>query len=348
MLKRKETKREEVDRPRIAVTMGDPNGIGPEVVIRSLSDSRLGRYIDAFVVGSAHVLRRHMEVLGLRDFEVSLYPDRSGRITVLDVVPDESPTVDFGKVTSTAGRLSMLSVERAVRLCMQGDAHAMVTAPISKSAIHLAGFAVPGHTEYIAGLTGAERYTMLMVSDNLRVGLVTAHIPVWDVPKQVTQEAILGKIRVLSDSLRRDFGVARPAISVLGLNPHAGEGGVLGREEKETIVPAIEQAKEEGFLVFGPYAADGFFGTRSYLSTDAVLAMYHDQGLVPFKALTFNSGVNYSAGLPIVRTSPDHGTAFDIAGKGKALPDSLRTALYVATDISRRRAAAAAASDDDA
>ena len=186
---------------------------------------------------------------------------------------------------------------------------------------------------------------MMMVSDNLRIGLVTAHVPIEQVPGLVTREAILEKIHVLSHSLQVDFGVARPRIAVLGLNPHAGEGGVLGREEKETIVPAIEEANADGYLVSGPHAADGFFGTRSYLSSDAVLAMYHDQGLVPFKTLTFNTGVNFTAGLPIVRTSPDHGTAFDIAGKGKAQPDSLRTALYIATDISRRRAQAS--SDDD-
>jgi 4-hydroxythreonine-4-phosphate dehydrogenase len=220
---------------------------------------------------------------------------------------------------------------------MNGAADAMVTAPISKEAIHLAGFSAPGHTEYIAGLTGTPSYTMMMVSDNLRIGLVTTHMPVKEVPGSVTIEAILDKIQVLSASLKSDFGVARPRIAVLGLNPHAGEAGVLGREENETIVPAIEKANADGFLVSGPHAADGFFGTRSYLSSDAVLAMYHDQGLVPFKTLTFNTGVNYTAGLPIIRTSPDHGTAFDIAGKGKALPDSLRTALYIATDISRRR-----------
>ncbi len=317
--------------------MGDSNGIGPEVIIRSLSDARLGRYIDAFVVGSAAVVRQHMDSLGLRDFSLSIHPDTSGRITVLDVVPEEKPTVEFGKVTATSGRLAMLSVERAVRLCLGGEADAMVTAPISKEAIHLAGFSFPGHTEYIASLTGTESFTMMMVSDNLRVGLVTAHLPVGDVPEKITQESILEKIRVISASLKVDFGVERPKISILGLNPHAGEGGVLGREEKETIIPAIEKAIAEGYLVFGPHAADGFFGTRAYMSTDAVLAMYHDQGLVPFKTLTFNSGVNFTAGLPIIRTSPDHGTAFDIAGKGKAQPDSLRTALYVATDVARRR-----------
>lgn len=338
MLKKKEQRESEVSRPRVAVTMGDPNGIGPEVIIRSLADSRLGQYIDAFVVGSAAVLKRHMEVLGLHDIELSLFPDRSGRITVLDISPDEEPPVEFGKVTASSGRLAMISVERAVRMCHSREADAMVTAPISKKAVHLAGFSSPGHTEYIAGLIGASAYMMMMVSDNLRIGLVTTHIPIHEVPSAVTRESILDKIEVVSRSLQTDFGVSRPRIAVLGLNPHAGEGGVLGQEERETIIPAIEQANEQGFHVSGPHAADGFFGTRSYLSSDAVLAMYHDQGLVPFKTLTFNTGVNFTAGLSIIRTSPDHGTAFDIAGRGKAVPDSLRTALYVATDIARRRA----------
>ncbi len=324
-------------RPRVVISMGDPNGIGPEVVVKSLADARLRRYVDPIVTGSVAVIEQHIAQLGLKELPVSTYPDRTGRIVVLDVVPDEKPSVEFGKITATAGRLAMMSVERAVRLCIDGDADAMVTAPLSKEAINLAGFNLPGHTEFIANLTGTGSFTMMMVSDSIRVGLVTAHVPIWDVPKLVTKEAILDKIRVIGSSLRSDFGVPRPKIAVLGLNPHAGEGGVLGREENETIKPAVAAACEEGFSVLGPYPADGFFASRSYLSVDAVLAMYHDQGLIPFKTLTFNTGVNFTAGLPIVRTSPDHGTAFDIAGQGKASPDSFRTALYVALDVARRR-----------
>lgn len=317
--------------------MGDPNGIGPEVIVKALADKRLRKYVDPVVTGSASVLRQHIERLGLKDFDVTLYPDRSGRITVLDVVPDEEPSVEFGRVTATAGRIAMMSVEKAVRLCIDGESDAMVTAPLSKEAINKAGFNLPGHTEFIANLTGTSSFTMMMVSDSLRVGLVTGHVPIWDVPKLVTREAIMDKIRVIGKSLVEDFGVPRPKIAVLGLNPHAGEGGVIGREETETIKPAVATACDEGYSVLGPYPADGFFASRSYLSVDAVLAMYHDQGLIPFKTLTFNTGVNFTAGLPIVRTSPDHGTAFDIAGQRKALPDSFRTALYVALDVARRR-----------
>ncbi len=334
------------DRPRIVITMGDPNGIGPEVIVKSLADARLTRYVDPFVTGSTAVLEQHVERLGLRDFTISRYPDRSGRIVVFDVVPDEQPTVEFGKITPTAGRLAMISVEKATRLCMSGEADAMVTAPLSKEAINLAGFNLPGHTEFIASLTGTSSYTMMMVSDSLRVGLVTGHLPLCEVPQHITQDAILDKIRVITQSLRQDFAVTHPKVAVLGLNPHAGEGGVLGPEENETIKPAVEAACREGHLAFGPYPADGFFASRAYLTFDAVLAMYHDQGLIPFKTLTFNTGVNFTAGLPIVRTSPDHGTAFDIAGDRKASPDSFRTALYVALDVARRRTSVGADESD--
>ncbi len=334
------------DRPRIVITMGDPNGIGPEVIVKSLADARLTRYVDPFVTGSTAVLEQHVERLGLRDFTISRYPDRSGRIVVFDVVPDEQPTVEFGKITPTAGRLAMISVEKATRLCMSGEADAMVTAPLSKEAINLAGFNLPGHTEFIASLTGTSSYTMMMVSDSLRVGLVTGHLPLCEVPQHITQDAILDKIRVITQSLRQDFAVTHPKVAVLGLNPHAGEGGVLGPEENRTIKPAVEAACREGHLAFGPYPADGFFASRAYLTFDAVLAMYHDQGLIPFKTLTFNTGVNFTAGLPIVRTSPDHGTAFDIAGDRKASPDSFRTALYVALDVARRRTSVGADESD--
>ncbi|MDX1429757.1 MAG: 4-hydroxythreonine-4-phosphate dehydrogenase PdxA [Rhodothermales bacterium] len=324
-------------RPRIVISMGDPNGIGPEVVVKTLADGRLRKYVDPVVTGSVKIIEQHIERIGLKELSVSAYPDCSGGVAVLDVVPGEQPAVEFGKITATAGRLAMMSVEKAVRLCLDGTADAMVTAPLSKEAIHLAGFNLPGHTEFIANLTGSSSFTMMMVSDSIRVGLVTGHVPIWDVPKLVTKEAILDKIRVIGASLVNDFGVARPKIAVLGLNPHAGEGGVIGREENDTIKPAVAEACEEGYSVLGPYPADGFFASRSFRSVDAVLAMYHDQGLIPFKTLTFNTGVNFTAGLPIVRTSPDHGTAFDIAGTGKATPDSFRTALYVALDVARRR-----------
>ena len=329
-------------RPRIAVTLGDPNGVGPEVVLKCLTDSRLMKFVEPLLVGSAHVLKVHANKLGYRELRIHVVqqaPERlqEGGLTVLDTAKGDKPRVAFGQVTQEAGRLAMKAVEAAIDLCLDGYVEAMVTAPISKEAIVLAGYEAPGHTEFITRRTGSDTYTMMLVSDELRVGLVTGHIPIWDVPKRVTSEAILEKIRVISASLVQDFGIDRPKIAVLGLNPHAGEGGVLGREETETILPAIERSCEEGNLVFGPFPADSFFGIGAYRLYDAVLAMYHDQGLIPFKTLAFESGVNFTAGLPIVRTSPDHGTAFNIAGEGKASPGSMRSAVYLALDIIRRR-----------
>ena len=329
-------------RPRIAVTLGDPNGVGPEVVLKCLTDSRLMKFVEPLLVGSAHVLTVHANKLGYRDLRIHVVQQppeglQEGGLTILDVAKGDKPDVAFGQVTRDAGSLAMKAVEVATDLCLEGHAEAMVTAPISKEAIVLAGYESPGHTEFITRRAGSGSYTMMLVSDELRVGLVTGHIPIWDVPKRVTIEAILEKIRVISASLSQDFGVDRPKIAVLGLNPHAGDGGVLGREETDAILPAIEQSREEGNMVFGPFPADSFFGIGAYRLYDAVLAMYHDQGLIPFKTLAFESGVNFTAGLPIVRTSPDHGTAFNIAGEGKASPGSMRSAVYLALDIIRRR-----------
>lgn len=325
-------------RPRIAITHGDPNGIGPEVVLRCLTDTRMERFFEPVLVGSAHVFRVHAEKLGLdmvfRSLEES--PER-GAVGIHDITPEEEPPVTFGAITKEAGQLSMQAVAAATDLALTGKADAVVTAPISKEAIALADYTVRGHTEFIAQRANSRSHAMMLVADGLRVGLVTGHMSIWNVPKRVTTKAILEKVGVMANSLRRDFGIPRPKIAVLGLNPHAGDGGVLGREEGKTIAPAILQCRDKGTLVFGPFAADGFFGAGCYRQYDAVLAMYHDQGLVPFKTLAFGRGVNYTAGLPIVRTSPDHGTAFDIAGQGKASHGSMRSALFLARDIVRAR-----------
>ena len=333
-------------RPRIAVTLGDPNGIGPEVVLKTLADSRVRRHVEPIAVGAAAVLKAHAKELGYADtpiYPVEAVPDEAlpeDGITVLDVTEGEKAEVALGQITEAGGRLAMRAVERAVDLCLSGEADAMVTAPISKEAIAKAGYDVPGHTEFIAERSGSDAFMMMMVTEGLRVGLVTGHIPIWNVPKGITRETVLGKLRVISRSLRQDFGVTRSKIAVLGLNPHASDGGVLGKEEAEAILPAINAACEDGDLVFGPFPADSFFGIGGYRVYDAVLAMYHDQGLIPFKTLAFESGVNFTAGLPIIRTSPDHGTAYNIAGEGKASPGSMRSALYLAIDIARRRAEA--------
>ncbi len=246
--------------------------------------------------------------------------------------------VQFGMVRREAGLASMLAVEKAVRLCADGTCDAMVTAPISKEAVALAGYGYPGHTEFIAELTGGDPL-MLMVSGTLRVGLVTHHVPLREVPGAITTVSMRQHLDRLDSALRTDFGVSDPRIAVLGLNPHAGDGGVLGREETDVIAPAIDAARKRGMVAFGPFPADGFFAARTYRRYDGVLAMYHDQGLVPFKTLSFGKGVNCTAGLPIVRTSPDHGTAYDIAGSGTASPESLRAAIDLAVDIAARRRA---------
>ncbi len=330
-------------RMRLAVTAGDPNGVGPEVALKCVSDPRLLRYVEPVLVGPRGVLERHRTDLGLQDVAlhtISLPGETVpvGAVAVLDPDPALTPAVEYGAITAAAGRAAMRAVETAVRGCVEGSFDAMVTAPISKEAISLAGYDAPGHTEFIAGLTGG-RPLMMLVSDRLRVALVTAHVPLRAVPEAVTQGLVKQRIADLSQSLRRDFGIERPRVAVLGLNPHAGDGGVLGSEERDVIAPAVRAACAEGLHAFGPYPADGFFASRGFAEVDAVLAMYHDQGLVPFKTLAFESGVNFTAGLPIVRTSPDHGTAYDIAGLGRASASSMRAAVYLAIDVARRRRA---------
>lgn len=332
-------------RPRVAITIGDANGVGPEVLLKALADVRLTAFMRPIIVGSRAVIDFHAKRLGLADARLtsvsdvpSDWPD-DGVIPVLDV-GDNGFKVKLGKIDAEAGLLAMKSVERATDLCLSGAVDAMVTAPISKEAISKAGYSDPGHTEFIARRASSPKHTMMMVSETLRVGLVTGHIPVWDIPKAITQAAILEKLDIINRTLQDDFGITRPKIAVLGLNPHAGDGGIMGKEEVDSIIPAIRAACDDGKFVFGPFPADGFFAIGGYRLYDAVLAMYHDQGLIPFKTLAFESGVNYTAGLPIVRTSPDHGTAYNIAGEGKASPASMRSAVYVAIDIARRRAVA--------
>lgn len=332
---------------RVAITLGDPNGIGPEVVLKSLHDPSLMPSMTPVLIGSAHVLRVHADVLGFSDLDIHVVDEvpeevPSGDVAVLDVAEENEPPVTFGTVTAEGGRLAMRAVERAVEACLSGAVDAMVTAPISKEAVRQAGYDVPGHTEYIAALTDSAKPTMMMVAGGLRVGLVTSHIPLSEVPQALSETGILEKIRVIDASLRNDFAIEEPKIAVFGLNPHAGEQGAFGPEEEEVIVPALQAARREGFHVEGPLAADGFFGTQLDADHDAVLAMYHDQGLVPFKALAFDHGVNFTAGLPIVRTSPDHGTAHGIAGKGMALPGSMRNALELAVAVARHRHRASA------
>ena len=329
-------------RPRIAITHGDPNGIGPEVALKALTDRRLLQFFEPILVGSAHVFRRYAHQYNLGALRLRIAREVSttvpeGSTKIIDTLPGRKARIAVGQTTPEAGRLALEAVGTATELAIAGEVDGIVTAPISKHAIALADYDFAGHTEFLARQTGAKNPMMMMVAASLRVGLVTIHMPIKRVAGAVRRSVIKQRIKSLCQSLVQDFGIARPKVAVLGLNPHAGEGGVLGSEETEEILPAIQESCRNSLLAFGPFPADGFFGTSAYRQYDAVLAMYHDQGLVPFKALAFEEGVNFTAGLPIVRTSPDHGTAFGIAGQGIASPLSLRKAILLAIDIVRQR-----------
>ncbi len=328
------------DRPRLAVTAGDPNGIGPEVALKALRTPAVRAAARCVLLGSAAVVAAQAEALGLGPVRAVMQPDEpvgEGAIPVLDLQPDEAPGFAWGRVTAEGGRQAMRAVEAAVDGCLRGAFDGMVTAPISKEAIQRAGYEFPGHTEFLAERTGAGRFVMLLVSGGLRVALVTIHAPLAAVAGLVTRERVRTTLETADAALRADFGVEAPRLAVLGLNPHAGDGGVIGREEIEVIGPAMDDVRARGLDVHGPFPADGFFGRRADRAFDAVVAMYHDQGLAPFKALAMGAGVNVTGGLPIVRTSPDHGTAFALAGQGAASADSMREAVLLAAQMAARR-----------
>lgn len=330
---------------RIAISLGDPNGIGAEVVLKCLQADFLPEDVQPILVGSMDVLHIHARRVG---FDTSRLRRLSQHLqtvsfrssqTMFDVLDcaNESLSVAFGSITEGAGRLSMRSVDAAIEMCLSGYADGIVTAPISKEAISMAGYQVPGHTEYLAQRFNTDHYLMMLVCGDLRVALMTTHIPLAKVPMFITEYEFLQKVRLISASLQRDFGIDNPRIAVLGLNPHAGDGGVLGSEEQNILMPAIQKARSYDFNVSDPQTPDGFWALSKWQEYDAVLAMYHDQGLIPFKMLAFDKGVNFTAGLPIIRTSPDHGTAFDIAGKNVADPQSMAYALQTCVDLTRQR-----------
>jgi 4-hydroxythreonine-4-phosphate dehydrogenase len=325
---------------RIGLTIGDANGIGPEIIYKLLSNPQLLDLCTPIVYGHYDVFETLAERAG--DEAISFQQARAVEFLEfkkpsLITCWDEDLPVQPGQPTKASGRAALLSLQRACQDLKNGLIDAIVTAPIDKENIQAPDFAFAGHTEFLASFFGVSDNLMLLTSDILRVALVTGHVPLRDVASRITVDAILKKAALLIDSLRLDFGLEKPRVAVLGLNPHAGDRGLIGKEEQEVIIPAIRQLKGKGHLVFGPYPADGFFASGQYREFDAVLAMYHDQGLIPFKSLAFHDGVNFTAGLPIVRTSPDHGTAFDIAGRGVAREDSIRQALYLAIDVLRRR-----------
>lgn len=325
---------------KIGITLGDMNGIGPEIIMKALSDNRLFQNFTPIVYGSNRVMNFYKKTLELSDFNFQGISDADKVVhkkANLISVSKEELSVEPGKVTNQAGTLAFASLKMAVDDLASNKIDVLVTAPINKKNIQSDEFKFPGHTEYLAKYSNVQEALMLMCSDSLRVGVVTGHIPLKEVSDTLTKELILDKIKAIDKCLREDFSIEKPKIAVLGLNPHAGDEGLLGSEESEIVIPAINRAKEEGLFAIGPYPADGFFASSNWKNFDAVLAMYHDQGLIPFKSLAGESGVNFTAGLPIVRTSPAHGTAYDIAGKGLADEQSFREALYMAVDIYARR-----------
>lgn len=339
-------------KPIIAITAGDINGVGYEIVLKGLSDPHIVEICTPVVYGNLKVLKTHLMTLDgeLHNMQFNAVQKideiKEGKLNLVTCYPDDTP-VHFGESTPEAGKASFMSLERACQDLKAGKAQALVTAPINKANIQSEQFTFSGHTEYLNSVFAepGQDSLMMMVSECMRVALVCNHTPFTKIPSMISEERILRKLRILKKTLQEDFIVRRPRIAVLALNPHAGDNGLIGKEETEIIKPAIEKANAEGIDTFGPYSADGFFGAGKYVHFDAVLAMYHDQGLIPFKSLDM-SGVNFTAGLPIVRTSPDHGTAYDVAGKNEASALSFNHALFMAIDVINNRAMTAEINKD--
>lgn len=325
----------------VGITQGDGNGISYEVIIKALADERILDMCTPVIYGSSKIFGFYKK--SLHDLDpintniiTSAKDIHPKRVNILNCLP-ENVFVEPGQPTPESAKSAMMSLECAVKDIKAGLIDVLVTAPINKLAMSNEGFGYTGHTEFLQKEFGVDDVTMLMSTNRLKVGVVTSHIPLKDVPTTITTEKILSKLRLMKQSLQRDFGIREPKLAVLGLNPHCGDGGLLGDEEKNIIMPAVQKAMDEGILAFGPYSPDGFFGLGNYLKFDAVLAMYHDQGLIPFKALAFEEGVNFTVGLPVVRTSPDHGTAYEMAGRDLANPLSMKASIYMAIDIYHRR-----------
>ena len=325
----------------VGITQGDGNGIGYEVIIKALADERMLDLCTPVIYGSSKIFgfyKKQIHNIDQINTNVigSAKEVHQKRVNIVNCLP-ENVFVEPGQSTPESAKAAMIALEKAVADIKEGYIDVLVTAPINKRAMTNEGFGYTGHTEYLEKEFGVDEIAMIMVCDRLKVGVVTGHIALKDVAASLTKEKILKKLRLMKKSLERDFGVDAPKIAVLGLNPHCGDGGLLGDEEQQIILPAVQEANAEGILAFGPYSSDGFFGLGNYSTFDAVLAMYHDQGLTPFKALAFEEGVNFTAGLPVVRTSPDHGTAYDMAGRDMADPRSMMSAIYTAIDIFNSR-----------
>ncbi|MFY0592756.1 4-hydroxythreonine-4-phosphate dehydrogenase PdxA [Roseivirga sp.] len=335
-----EEKRDKKSNPIIGITIGDINGIGPEVIIKAVENNKLFHYVTLLVYGHGKALSHYKKLLNREKFNFnqiqSVDEVRYNKLNVINCTEKEL-TINTGKETTQGGELALEALLKASDDLKNGKIHGIVTAPINKNNIQAEDFKFPGHTEFFTETFGAKDSLMFLCNEHLKIGVATGHIPITQVGEHLTKEVILRKSKLMLKSLKNDFGIKKPKVAVLGLNPHAGEEGLLGSEEKDIISPVIKELKEGGHLVYGPYPADGFFGNGTYAKFDGILAMYHDQGLIPFKTLAFEDGVNFTAGLPIVRTSPDHGTAYNIAGQGIAHDQSMRSAIYMAIDIIRNR-----------
>ncbi|MBO4307042.1 MAG: 4-hydroxythreonine-4-phosphate dehydrogenase PdxA [Bacteroidales bacterium] len=326
---------------KVAITHGDINGIGYEVILKTFSDMRMFDHCIPVLYGSTKVASYHKKLLPQQHQELnfSAIQDANAaqekKFNVINLIPDEVK-IDIGKSTELAGKLSRMALDRACEDLKKGSVDVLVTAPINKKNIQSDNFDFPGHTEYLSSKFNGKSL-MMMVCDRIRIGIVTNHLALKDVPAAITKDLMLEKMRIMHESLKRDFGIPMPKIAVLALDPHAGDNGVIGTQDMDVLKPAIDEAYQSGALIYGPYPSDGFFGSSEFNKFDGVLALYHDQGLIPFKLMSFTEGVNYTAGLDIIRTSPAHGTAYDIAGHGKASEQSFRHAVNLACDILRHR-----------
>lgn len=324
------------NKPVVGFSCGDINGIGPEVIIKTLSDTRLLDICTPVIFAGNRLMNFYRKAIPHVTFNFTSIKElprvNHRQINVYNCWDEEVP-VNPGVLNEAGGKYAVKSLTIAAQMLKEGKIHGLVTAPIHKKNTQSADFNFTGHTPFLKKLFNADDVLMLMVSENLKIGLVTEHLPIRDVAQSITRQKIGGKLKILHDCLQRDFGITKPRIAVLGLNPHAGDEGLLGREEEEIIKPAIKDAKQGNMLVVGPFSADAFFARGQFARFDAVLAMYHDQGLIPFKSLSVGEGVNFTAGIPGIRTSPDHGTAFDIAGQNKADESSFREAVFTCVDI---------------
>jgi len=329
---------EEKAKIRVGMSIGDLSGIGCEVVLKTFEDPRMMDFCTPIIFASNKTISKQKNDLGINiNYNGIKEVSRAitGKVNVINVW-NEIPNIHYGKATEESGTYALKSLRAAVNALKKNEIDLLVTAPINKNNIQTRDFNFPGHTDYLASELEGESL-MFMVTESLRIGLLTDHLAVKDVPAAITPELIRNKIRIMEKALKMDFGIRKPKIALLGINPHSGDNGVIGKEDDEVLKPAIRQLSDEGHLVYGPYAADSFFGSEGYKSFDAILAAYHDQGLIPFKTLSFGKGVNFTAGLSKVRTSPDHGTAYEIAGKGEADPGSFKEAVFMAINIFRKR-----------